>query len=422
MPETSVQNQNDTRRDKRVFHDGWAFYLYFLSYIIIITIFFVNIGDTSKIETIFADLNKNNFLLLNAGLFFMAALIFLICCYFIPKVLLWIVVLSVPSITALTLIKAPNVQALSLVFGVISLIWVLIFAFLILRHINYISKMLSAAAGILIRTFPVLVLVLAISTTFMILQLLPMIIDSKDNQILQRLKWGNVLLQFWTIEIFAYFNMVLISSISYNILTSNSCCLSKSLSNTFYALGSISYAALIMALISTLRMFVNEQRNGDRSRRSIFSTILLAITGFILDALSAIAEFANSLSMPYLAVFGTNYEDSVVKSFGLISSSGMGPILSLGVMNWITGIFLIPVIIVILSLNIVVFKIEDAKSLEHSQIAVFIFFSYLLYLIFDALRTVMLTINFKVIDNEDDVKKYDSTIIDAIKEENKLLN
>lgn len=125
---------------------------------------------------------------------------------------------------------------------------------------------------------------------------------------------------YWTLFNIIYFTQVLVSSIVINHALNEHPSFGQALSNSICALGSISFASMIMALISTAQLLIRREADNDRARgnSSLLKAVLLCLSACIVAILGDLVRLMNNLSFPYLALHGTGYIDSVKKSFALL--------------------------------------------------------------------------------------------------------
>ena len=94
----------------------------------------------------------------------------------------------------------------------------------------------------------------------------------------------------------------------------------KEQQNVLRFLGSIAFGNLVVAVIYCSRISV-EMANERVSRNNRDDrSILILIFHLIFLILGSLAEEFNKLTFPYLAIHGTSYKESVIRSFTLLGS------------------------------------------------------------------------------------------------------
>jgi len=131
---------------------------------------------------------------------------------------------------------------------------------------------------------------------------------------------GVIFVFYWTIFIVKYFMNVFISSIvAYESLTTfgTSLILSCSLKNTLFALGSIFFAGLVVAVFYTLRYFAESNlsnRANDRRRSGGSGGVLGLIMSMILyvfvSFMAGVVEYIADYSLIYVAIYGNSISSS----------------------------------------------------------------------------------------------------------------
>lgn len=208
-----------------------------------------------------------------------------------------------------------------------SLIALLIYTILNWKKIDKISKILSCSCKIMLENHWICLLGILLCATLEIIQTVLTIFGwySKFEKSSHKVYFCILVIfnYFWTTAVCLYFLRVFIASIiSYYIIEEKESRvdnLVKSVKNTLYALGSICFAGFLIAIVKTLRLL--KKRDTDDSRvKPIFDMNLRDRNIFysILSWIDDIIEFVNELVMPYIAVNGCSYIDSMSKSWNLI--------------------------------------------------------------------------------------------------------
>lgn len=415
---------NATVKSERRFHDSWAFYLYALLYTILSTVLFMYKAPSSSITSSVESMHLREVLLFNVAFLIAMLSAFLVMCYFVPKLMIYLSVVMLPALSIIAFIKAPEKAAVGIILGIINIVVLLTVVFQIIGHIDYISKMISVSAGIFFSGMFGVLMVFLFTTTLLVIQLVPAVMVDTTNDIVSYLRYSIVLLESWTILISHYFNHVYMASMVFNIISGERDAASTSLSNSFYALGSISYGALLLAMITTIKAILSDssriasERNRERASRSLFKSIMLAISQAILNILGDAVRFANSFAFPYLSIHGTEYEVSVSKSFHLITSSDMRPITSFSgasfLVTFITMIFM-------LSNGYMNFELFSSLGLSFDNKSNIIYmgvvsllFSAVFANIFFLIKSAVLAVVFTAISAPEATAKFDPELIEIL--------
>ena len=128
---------------------------------------------------------------------------------------------------------------------------------------------------------------------------------------------GVIFVFYWTIFIVKYFMNVFISSIvAYESLTTfgTSLILSCSLKNTLFALGSIFFAGLVVAVFYTLSHLADsnydDRANDRRGSGGVLGLIAAIILSLIARFAESIVEYIADYSLIYVAIYGNSISSS----------------------------------------------------------------------------------------------------------------
>ncbi|EPR77770.1 hypothetical protein SLOPH_1209 [Spraguea lophii 42_110] len=252
-----------------------------------------------------------------------------------------------------------SVVIVSIIGAVIGLLFYFIFAW---RNIKFSAKVAQASTRIILKYMGVVILMITVLVSIAIILEYCYLVATKNSK---EFAAGNVILGialffslFWTMFALLYFMRVFISSfVCLEILTYShvSSILMEALSNTFYALGSIMFGAMLIAIVQTLRMLVS--RDEERS-----DSILNSILYFLLSMLEDVIRFANEWVFVHIALYGKSYVKTLKTSFQELMS-GKGSILvnSLCIMS---AINLLSFACGLLYLGILYLTIDLAKTMN----------------------------------------------------------
>jgi hypothetical protein len=312
-----MDNKSDYISKRRTFKDGWAFILYLL-YTIGCSGYLVLFGMESG-----ASLTNINYKLLTVlslstlSIIVLSFLLFAFLCEFTLK----FSAILFPVVQIIVMCLFPS--TFTIIFGVLTIVSWLFFMYLFWSKIPIVAKVLTYTTRICLSHLFTCFFGIAICSAIQIFQvvLFFLVFPKLDEKSSIYMVAVVVLNLFWTLANFNYFFKVYISSVvAFHFVNSGSGVFGDTLSNTVYALGSISYAGLVIAIVQTCKLLVNRARRDDREEQDLFTKIMLCILVFFLALLEDIIQFANQFSMPYIAIHGCGYTESVRESFKLITS------------------------------------------------------------------------------------------------------
>lgn len=420
---------NSPSKSERKFHDSWAFYLYAFLCIALNTVFLVFKTPASSITGSLENLKLKEVLLYNTLFLLVALTSILMMCYFFPKFMIYLSIIMLPVISIAVVIRSPEKRITGIILCILNLIILFMRVILIIKHIEYISKMLSIAAGIFFSNIFGVLTVFLITSTLMAIQLIPALMVDTSNSIVSYLRYIIVLSMSWTIFISYYFNNVYMASVVFNTISGERDVFGTSISRSFYALGSVSYGALLLAIITTIRTILSDaenanRRSGKRGGGNLLRSIMHSISRFILNILGNIVKLSNTLAFPYLSVHGTGYEESISRSFQLMTSSDLGPLASFSGVDFVVEFFIIVFLLSTAYMNFELFN-SLGLSLDNTDnvvyvILVVLFFWSLFIDILTLMKSAVLAVVFTVIAAPQAVARFDpelTNILDQKKNE-----
>jgi len=179
-----------------------------------------------------------------------------------------------------------------------------------------------------------------------LIQIIIILLAEEKNSTLKYCHYLTILFYLWNGVALHYFSEVFISSLVYCSIESEKLThteiLKRSLKNTLYALGSICFGSLVLALVKTLRVYVKDQKYKEceqKKKPSALQQILFLIASILLSLLEDLVKFANFLAYPYLAVTGCSYTEAVKNSFDEIYSKKCAAFSLIGSICFILYIF-----------------------------------------------------------------------------------
>lgn len=431
MANTANQNKQKDPKE-RSFHDAWAFYIYLGVAIVLNTFYFLNAGDIPKeLGDYFSTYKIAQVVFSNLALAICLLMLSLLCCYFIPKVLIILSVLAVPIISISLffyngLDKNEFAGIIGIAIFIINLIFLVLAGFVIFANLDYIAHAMSIGAGIYFSNFLSILLMQIISFFVLILIMTPVFLADSKNDAVNMSRYLAIFLFVWTITITKIFMEVFISSVVlYHLKAPEDGIFSNALNNSTYALGSVSYAALLIAIISSLETMIQEARADQYHRdvsRSRSAAMSLAIAESLLSILGDVVKFANNIAFPYLAINGTGYSESVAQSFQLLVSSNLEKIAAYHGINFV--VFLVTLLnsVALFFFNkLFIFEVlVGGKSSDLAYLAITLSaFIAFFYIMFSLLRSAVMALIYAAAAFNKELKDYSPEFIDLLEEEKK---
>lgn len=305
-------------------------------------------------------------------------------------------------------------------------IFLIVAVFAIIKHIDYISKVVSLSSKIIFKNFlGIIFVVMLVGSIFFGFALLPLLVNT-SNELILHLRYLSFLMLFWLFFISVYFVQVYISSVIVLEISNEdeSSVFKSSFRNACYALGSISYSALLVAIISTLQLMVSDaskrnQRRDDGSNliSRIFSSMALAL----LSAIGDIAKMANAIALPYLSINGSSYEESVVKSYETLTHSGFENVASLFGIDFL--VFNLILLHIGASMFFNYYFVLDylgvsASSKEFVAFLISLIFAEFAGMVFTLLKFSVIALIFTSILLPNETKKYEPDFFDVLSKKN----
>lgn len=131
--------------------------------------------------------------------------------------------------------------------------------------------------------------------------------------------FGIALLFYWTLFNVLYSLRVFVSSyvlLHYIEHGQNADIGSQSLMNLFYALGSICFGGLLVAIVSALQLLVDREAQNRRNNGG--SAIFALLIGIILNILRDLIDYSNQWTFCYISLTGKDYINSTKESWTCI--------------------------------------------------------------------------------------------------------
>ncbi|KAF5139869.1 hypothetical protein G9O61_00g020390 [Vairimorpha ceranae] len=354
----------------RKFHDSWAFILYAISFLGFSTYAIVK-EKSFSLDLSFAEPVIKNALFCSIVVLAAITINFL-GFRFIPVLFLKATAFTFPFVLIATLFFF-KFHAMSLFYSLFAIFFWAVFVYRNWVYFDAVAKTMCVGVKIILSNFFTTLIGIIMCLSLIILQIFLMtqlrIELSLHHEKMQDniFTFFYVLNLFWTLSNAIYFFKVYITSVvSYNLVEfGEHSRMSSVIKNSMYALGSICFAGLVVAVVSTLRFFVDQERDrrsNNRDRNGLVS-IILCLMAVLLSVLEDIIEFINALTLPYIAVHGEGYIESVKKSYDI--SLRRNPIAAIGMAALNISLFITQVSVTSICLG---FSITLAKSYFNDMI------------------------------------------------------
>ena len=308
----------------RKFHDSWALILYAISFLGFSTYAIVK-EKSFSLDLSFAEPVIKNTLFCSIVVLVAITLNF-VGFRFVPVFFLKATVCTFPLVLIATLFFF-EFHAISLFYSLFAIFLWAVFVYRNWVYFGVMAKTMCVGVKIMLSNFfttllgNIMCLSLIILQIFLMTQLRTKLSLHHSKMQENLFTFFYILNLFWTLSNAIYFFKVYITSVvSYNLVEfGEHSKMSPVIKNTMYALGSICFAGLMVAVVSTLRFFVDQEKdrrsnNRDRNNLNGFFKNFLTV---LLSALEDIIEFINALTLPYIAVHGEGYIESVKKSYDI---------------------------------------------------------------------------------------------------------
>lgn len=344
---------------------------------------------------------------------------------FCPEVVMHIGCIASPIMSLLIAFYSvnPYVQVMSVIVAIISFAFYLFY----LRHqIKYAAKVAKSTARTLSNGLFTVIVSLVLTTTFWLVMCyiyMTSIFQMEGTRDVATLIFASVLLSmFWIFFTLFYFLRVFVSSLVivdylFDGLASAQK-LTTSIKNSLFAIGSVCFGALIIAIVTTVRALIDREMNERTRERSVIATIFQFILLFLIDLLRDIINYANQWAFCYIALTGKDYILSIKESFRILTSNNNRSITNdLAISSLFSFVSMMSFL---LYLAIIFFTCRPFASDEIDfllfTILSYAYFNYAITVVFDSgVKSVLFT--YALFPEE--VKRKDEALAIAIEEQRK---
>jgi hypothetical protein len=310
----------------RKFHDAWAFMLYLIVHIGCTTFTVLNIKEGSL------NLEFMNVEIQHAYICFAVVMFFMVINFgglrLIPNIYLKVMICLFPVITIYIAIhisrSSTYVTAIFVIF-----LWGLFMVYY-WSKISTIAGIIKITMKLLLSNLFAVICGILICSSLQILQLYVTIQLNVFDLISNRMLYVLILFNtYWSFANFICFYKVYATSVvAYHYINKEEHSVlvcREALRNSFYALGSISFAGFIISLIYTAQYFLEENENSDNNVRSKFNVdrLLIRIISCFSDIVVEVIELVHDLTLPYLAIHGESYIQSTINSYKVYTENSL---------------------------------------------------------------------------------------------------
>ncbi|TBU17374.1 hypothetical protein CWI40_010250 [Ordospora colligata] len=350
-------------KKERKFHDAWAFILYIiLTLTTSITLVKVSTEIPLDADVILPALAVNVGIMI-----FMLTLIYLGFRYAADGLIFTVNVL-IPVLMLIASIFTMN-PVLIFVVAAYACVSLLFYFWSIKPVLPLMTISIQTGAKIISANLFKCILLIMLSVFLIIFQgvVFTGVIGNGDDGIVALSAIMFILNNIWTLFNIMYLMQTIISGIVVGHLLDGEGSFTEASRNGLMALGSISFAGLVISIIKTARILV--QNNMDRNRETGAGNILNAIALVILSSLESLINTANELAFPYLALHGTNYRDSMSGAFNLIQERQGVTLLTNIVMETIVVFCCIQFVYILIHGDVLLFKALGIDKVSSSMAA-----------------------------------------------------
>ncbi|KAL6122212.1 hypothetical protein NUSPORA_00771 [Nucleospora cyclopteri] len=321
-----MDNQKFT--ENRKFHDIWAFFFYFIC--LVTCIWYCNSSLGSMNIQNHATPDIFNVAIYNVLIMIVLNFIALLLIMTIPKALIFFSLLFIPVLNLALFFMTAQIGFL-FSSAVSFLISFLVFMF-VLTDLEFSCLVIKKASRIVAEYFGLILFTYVFLCAISGLLLIPIFRLSNSSNEKEIAFSIGCFMFFWTTLVSSYLYDVMVAGIVYGEITKpphkkDQNVARNAFKATFYAIGTVCYAAMILAFIKALRSSYNNQansiiNNNNNNNTAVFNQILAAIVlifiGCLISILETFVSTINRFLMPYVAVKGKNLKNSMIESFDLI--------------------------------------------------------------------------------------------------------
>lgn len=322
----------------RKFNDAWAVVLYVVFTAAVLCFLFFQSAQQNYLELLkHFDMKILVFTFVYT---FASFFLQLACLLFFPGPAMHAACIGMPFVSmAMALYSGQGYAVfMAVVFGILALV---LYVFVLRKHIRYAAAIVASAANVIVKNIFAVTTTLVLSTTAFLCLLYFFCANSlgyaSDNGRLSLLLVTGFFVLAWTFYVVYYFLRVFISSvvIVYFVYAQGVSRAAEALRNSLYAVGSICFGALIIAIVTVLRALVDRERDRSRGASGIFYVVAL----FLIDILHDLIAYSNEWAFCYVALTGRPYVAATKESWKIIVRPDNRCITNSTILSMLLGLF-----------------------------------------------------------------------------------
>ena len=156
-----------------------------------------------------------------------------------------------------------------------------------------------------------------------------------------------------------------------------SCCSPAVISSLYrsltYSFGSICFGSLVQAIVTALRVIVENARNSRNNQTNQdCGALLICILDCILSCLEDIVEYFNQWAYVFVGIYGYSYLQSGKKVYELFLARGWTAIITNSLVSYVLGFFMLTIAIIsglsAVAIDAIVSKSHTLSEGEHSYV------------------------------------------------------
>lgn len=296
-------------RQKRKFHDAWAFFAYVIC---LVSLLFMQLYQQNfDISFIYSHLYHKRVLFLHTILIPTSTLVIMLSLYFFPKVFLhfgFICTILAQLYFGYHEFKIDVGNCITHIFCAVSI--AVLYLTWGIHHIRTTAIFLRAAIFLVAKYFAQFFTF--IITTSILIHFSLILLYPKDHSFFNNLAFY---FQFyWSQFVGIYILYVITCTIISNAISNRREFFMEPLKNMIYSIGTICLGALLVAIVSIVQYIIPKKRSGHAHVKSLFS--------FIIDFIEDVIIYVNKWTFVSVSLKGESYRDAAHSSMEKCRTSG----------------------------------------------------------------------------------------------------
>lgn len=310
------------KQSSRKFHDAWAAILYVLYSLFMLTVV-IMISENPDYGMLISKINPK-VLMFSTIFIVIQYMVLLLCLLYCAATFMHISCIALPVLSIVMAFIGGNVVGIVMacLFGFMALA---LYFFVYMKRIKYAAIITQKAVQVVSNNFLTIFagfLISNVAYTVLNYILFTVMLTHKDeNYESNFFVFAVALFAFWNAFTIIYGMRVFISStVALHYLVEGAGKFGQAITNTLYASGSVCFGALLIAIVSALRLLVSQNQQDARRRGE--SAIMAVILGFILDVLRDFIDYSNQWAFSYIALTGESYLKATKGSWSTLMRGG----------------------------------------------------------------------------------------------------